>query len=148
MAPFFDKLERHRTLEVSIIRSTKINKVLKMIVKLDFIPRDEEFHFRERAMNILSSWKSVLDAEVTAEPASKEAKPTANGAHKEDEGDTPKLETEEEKEPEKTAKEDTADTPMPDAEAKNEAAEGDKAREQKQPAETKSAEEKAAEVAA
>ncbi|KAJ5218262.1 uncharacterized protein N7498_000361 [Penicillium cinerascens] len=135
MGTYFDKLEKHADLEVSIIRSTKINKVLKMIVKLNSIPRDEEFNFRHRAMNILSSWKAVLDSDTPA--GDKDFKPTANGSSKEDEGaDTPKLETEEEKEPESKAGND--DTPMPDADAdkpeeteKHEATQGDKPAEEK-----------------
>ncbi|KAJ5122823.1 hypothetical protein N7448_003956 [Penicillium atrosanguineum] len=114
MSTYFDKLEKHTDLEVSIIRSTKINKVLKMIVKLNTIPRDEEFNFRQRAMNILSSWKTVLDSDTPV--GDKDSKPTANGSSKEDDGaDTPKLETEEEKEPETKAA--SEDTPMPDVDA-------------------------------
>lgn len=114
MGPYFDKLEKHADLEVSIIRSTKINKVLKMIVKLNSIPRDEEFNFHHRAMHILSSWKAVLDSDTPA--ADKDSKPTANGGSKDDEGaETPKLETEEEKELDNKAGSD--DTPMPDADA-------------------------------
>lgn len=116
MATFFDKLEKHTDLEVSIIRSTKINKVLKMIVKLSTIPRDEEFKFRERSMNILSSWKNVLDAD-TPGPADKNEKPPANGSKEEDRVETPKLETEEEKEPESKSAKDDVDSPMPDADA-------------------------------
>lgn len=143
MATYFDKLEKHPDLEVSIIRNTKINKVLKMIVKLDTIPRDEEFQFRHRAMGILTSWKSVLESDAPA-PSDKEAKPTANGAHKDDDGaDTPKLETEEEKEPESKANE---DTPMPDAEKAKPEEAGES--ESKEPAEDKQAEEKTIEAAA
>ncbi|CEJ57561.1 hypothetical protein PMG11_06250 [Penicillium brasilianum] len=139
MAGYFDKLEKHSDLEVSIIRSTKINKVLKMIVKLDTIPRDEEFHFRHRAMGILTSWKSVLETDAPA-PSDKEAKPTANGAHKDDDAaDTPKVETEEEKETESKAAND--DTPMPDAEKADES-------ERKESAEDEKAKEKTVEAAA
>jgi len=116
MATYFDKLEKHTDLEVSIIRSTKINKVLKMIVKLNTIPRDEEFNFRQRAMSILSSWKNVLDAD-TPVPSEKTDKPAANGSKEEDGVDTPKLETEEEKEPESKSAKDDVDSPMPDADA-------------------------------
>lgn len=136
MAGYFDKLDKHADLEVSIIRSTKINKVLKMIVKLDTIPRDEEFHFRQRAMAILTSWKSVLETDAPV-PSDKEAKPTANGAHKNDDAaDTPKVDTEEEKEPESKAAND--DTPMTDAEKEE--------TDQTEPKET--AEEKTVEAAA
>lgn len=152
MATYFDKLEKHTDLEVSIIRTTKINKVLKMIVKLNTIPRDEEFNFRQRAMNILSAWKNVLDSDTPAASGEKDARPAANGVIKDDETvETPKLETEEEKEPETKATQD--DTPMADADAdkaapqatdasQKEITEGDK------PTEDKSAEEKTAEASA
>lgn len=147
MATYFEKLEKHADLEVSIIRSTKINKVLKMIVKLNSIPRDEEFNFRQRAINILSNWKNVLDTDAPAASSDKDAKSTANGASKDDEAvETPMLETEE-KEPE--TKPD--DTPMPDAANKAasqpEEAEKKKATEDK-PVEEKPAEEKTVEVSA
>ncbi|KAJ5919041.1 hypothetical protein N7466_009984 [Penicillium verhagenii] len=109
MATYFDKLEKHADLEVAIIRSTKINKVLKMIVKLNTIPRDEEFNFRSRAMNLLSSWKTVLEGDLPI-LTDKEDKPASNGASKDDEA----LET-----PAEDDKEDSKadDTPMPDAES-------------------------------
>lgn len=142
MSNFFSKLEAHSDLEVSIIRATKINKVLKMIVKLNTIPKDEEYHFRRRAIDILAKWKNLLESDTTPAPA-KESKPTANGVHKEDEGDesvdgkasvetptkTEKTDTEEkETTEEKPAKEESAaeskdqDTPMPDADAAEEKA--------------------------
>ncbi|GKZ39158.1 hypothetical protein AbraIFM66950_011967, partial [Aspergillus brasiliensis] len=124
MSNFFGKLEKHADLEVSIIRATKINKVLKMIVKLSSIPRDEEFQFRARAMSILSKWKNLLDADTTgpSDDKEKEDKPKANGIHKESSVETPaKGDTENEKEDEtKESKADTAepqDEPMPDADA-------------------------------
>jgi hypothetical protein len=63
MAGLFSKLEKIEDLEVSIIRETKIHKVLRMIVKLATIPRDEEFQFRKRAVDILSKWKNVLESD-------------------------------------------------------------------------------------
>lgn len=126
MANFFTKLEGHPDLEVSIIRKTRINKVLKMIVKLPFIPREEEFQFRRRAVNILGKWKNVLDADTAAAGAAEDKEKKANGVHKE-EDKTPvtptKTEAEEEKkgaEEKQTKEEDTSeplDEPMPDAEA-------------------------------
>ncbi|GIK07427.1 hypothetical protein Aspvir_003091 [Aspergillus viridinutans] len=164
MSSYFTRLEKVADdLEVSIIRATKINKVLKMIVKLNSIPRDEEFQFRRRAINILSKWKNVLDADTTTTPA----EPKANGAHKEDSVETPaKTETEGEKEEEeiKPAKQDSvepqdesmadvdvalekAEAPEPAKEAsEKEVPKTEEATEEK-PAEEK-AEEKAVEAAA
>jgi hypothetical protein len=160
MSSYFTRLEKvAEDLEVSIIRATKINKVLKMIVKLNSIPRDEEFQFRRRAINILSKWKNVLDADTTTTPA----EPKANGTHKEDSVETPaKTETEGEKDEEETKPaEEPQDESMADADAaleKAEAAEPAKEASEKEapkteeateekPAEEK-AEEKAVEAAA
>ncbi|KAF7594436.1 hypothetical protein BBP40_009256 [Aspergillus hancockii] len=120
MSGYFTKLENYQDLEVSIIRSTKINKVLKMIVKLSSIPRDEEFQFRRRAVDLLSKWKTVLDADTTPGPAEDKKKPKANGVHKEDSVDTPargdaEAEKEEESRPSKV---ETKDEEMTDADAK------------------------------
>ncbi|PGH01328.1 hypothetical protein AJ80_09018 [Polytolypa hystricis UAMH7299] len=97
MSGYIRKLESYQDLEVSIIRATKINKVLKAIIKLGSIPKDEEFNFRGRAVNILVKWKDVLGKDVpaavagpaagsetpAAESKKKEgSKPAANGVHK------------------------------------------------------------------
>ncbi|KAJ5566232.1 hypothetical protein N7535_007870 [Penicillium sp. DV-2018c] len=144
MAPYFDKLDKHADLEVSIIRSTKINKVLKMIVKLNSIPRDEEFNFRHRAMNILCNWKNVLDAD-TPGSADKEEKPAVNGESKstKDDVDSPMPDAPEENAPE-PEKEDGADTEM---QAEKPAEAEEKPVEEK-PVEEKPTEETAVEAAA
>lgn len=123
MSNYFTKLESYSDLEVSIIRHTKIHKVLRMIVKLSSIPRDEDFHFKQRAMDILSKWRNVLDSDTTGlgDEKEKETKPTANGLQKEGSAETPpKADTEEEKEvepkPEKEASQ-VPEEPMPDADA-------------------------------
>ena len=54
MSDYLKRLESYKDLGVSIILKTRIRKVLKMIVKLNFIPRDEEFQFRKRALDMLS----------------------------------------------------------------------------------------------
>src|SRR5436190_1167194 len=91
MSNYIQKLETYADLEVSIIRATKINKVLKAIIKLNTIPKDEEYDFRGRSMNILGKWKNQLDSSdlptagasaSAADEKSNDAKPTANGVHK------------------------------------------------------------------
>ncbi|KAL1958020.1 hypothetical protein VTO42DRAFT_5232 [Malbranchea cinnamomea] len=92
MSAHLRNLEAYDDLEVGIIRATKINKVLKGILKLNSIPREEEFNFRERCINILRKWKSLLESDVPAtkeegkeedKGEAKEAKPTENGVEKE-----------------------------------------------------------------
>jgi hypothetical protein len=113
MSGLFTKLEKINDLEVSIIRETKIHKVLRMIIKLPNIPRDEEFNFRKRALDILSKWSSVMDDRSTPAGDKKKEKsdnPKANGvrsAKSEKEDDT-KLDSPDQ------------DTPMPDVEEKTE----------------------------
>ncbi|EEQ84780.1 PWWP domain-containing protein [Blastomyces dermatitidis ER-3] len=83
MSNFIQKLESYVDLEVSIIRTTKINKVLKAIIKLNSIPKDEEFNFRGRSINILNKWKTLLDSDIPPpkekEEQEPEPKPKANG---------------------------------------------------------------------
>jgi hypothetical protein len=87
MSNFVKKLEHYEDLEVSIIRATKINKVLKALVKLNTIPRDEEFNFRKRSVELLGKWNKILGADSTeGEPSTtgeKDSKstPTTNGVH-------------------------------------------------------------------
>lgn len=88
MSNFITKLENYGDLEVSIIRSTKINKVLKALFKLNTIPKDEEFNFRSRSVELLARWNKALGAESTADDnagpsgVDKEEQPTTNGVHK------------------------------------------------------------------
>jgi hypothetical protein len=90
MSNFITKLENYGDLEVSIIRSTKINKVLKALIKLNTIPKDEEFNFKSRSVDLLGKWNKALGADSTAEDIAgppggeKEERPTTNGVHKDD----------------------------------------------------------------
>ncbi|CAG8952612.1 hypothetical protein HYFRA_00009718 [Hymenoscyphus fraxineus] len=60
MSEFVTKLEGYSDLEVSIIRGTKINKVLKAILKLTTIPKEEEFKFKQRSQSLLDKWNKLL----------------------------------------------------------------------------------------
>lgn len=66
MSEYIKKLEALPDLEVSIIRTTKINKVLKAILKLDKIPKEEEFHFKDRSQALLDTWNKLLASEGSA----------------------------------------------------------------------------------
>lgn len=78
MSEFITKLEGYSDLEVSIIRATKINKVLKGILKIEDIPKEAEFKFRERSTELLAKWNKILESDTPA-PASAQA----NGTSKE-----------------------------------------------------------------
>lgn len=91
MSEYITKLEGYADLEVSIIRVTKINKVLKGLLKLESIPKEEEFKFKERSAELLGKWNKILEKDTP-----NQATPQANGtAAKEEEinGDS-KLEAE------------------------------------------------------
>lgn len=87
MSEYITMLEDCRELEVSIIRVTKINKVLKAILKLESIPREEEFHFKDRSQVLLDKWNKLMANEAGSAPAatngvngkSEEKKAEANG---------------------------------------------------------------------
>lgn len=100
MSRFIDELKEHIDLEAEIIRSTKIHKVLKQMLKLDNIPREEEFKFIDRANVLLGHWNATLAKD--AQRAEGE-KPSA---------DQSKVTTDK-KEPDSAAKESSADAPAP-----------------------------------
>ena len=60
MDEFFKQLEAYTNLEPAIIRGTKIYKVLRGIVKLSSIPKEEEFQFKKRSNDLLASWHEAL----------------------------------------------------------------------------------------
>lgn len=60
MSEFVEKLEAYTDLDVSIIRQTKINKVLKAILKLPNIPLEHEYQFKLRSQNLLDNWNKLL----------------------------------------------------------------------------------------
>jgi peptidoglycan hydrolase CwlO-like protein len=94
MSDYIGTLEGYPDLEVSIIRATKINKVLKAILKLDNIPKEAEFQLKPRSQALLDKWNKLLasdsaPAAAATEPAngvngSKEAK--TNGVKEKSEG--------------------------------------------------------------
>lgn len=62
MSGFISKLEGYPDLECSMIRATKIHKVLKHILKLPEIPKDGEFQIRNRSKALLEVWGKVLES--------------------------------------------------------------------------------------
>ena len=77
MSEYVLKLEGYADLEVSIIRATKINKVLKAILKLNTIPKEEDFRFKPRSQTLLDKWNKLLASEQGTPAA---APATTNGA--------------------------------------------------------------------
>ncbi|EQL02922.1 PWWP domain-containing protein [Ophiocordyceps sinensis CO18] len=94
MSDYISVLENFVDLEVSIIRATKINKVLKAILKLESVPREEEFEFKKRSQSLLDKWNKLLAGDASGPPsattngvngAGEEKKSEANGVK--DEGE-------------------------------------------------------------
>ncbi|KAM0712479.1 hypothetical protein Q7P37_011575 [Cladosporium fusiforme] len=81
MGEFFGQLEKYDNLEPSIIRTTKIHKVLKAIVKLASIPKDEELGFKKRSADLLEIWNKRMEGEgeTAPKPAVEEKAPETNG---------------------------------------------------------------------
>lgn len=80
MSEYITKLEGFPNLEVSIIRTTKINKVLKAILKLENIPKEKEFNFKSRSQVLLNKWNELLAVDggaVAPAPAAKAVNGTA-----------------------------------------------------------------------
>lgn len=91
-ADYLAQLEAVPELEGPIIRSTKIHKVLKNILKLPEIPRDESFNFSKRCAVLLKAWEQTLakDGPPTSAVEPADGKPaTANGVSKSEDKDKP-----------------------------------------------------------
>src|SRR4051794_40255895 len=85
MGGYITKLEAFTDLEGSIIRTTKIHKVLRAIIKLSSIPRDEEFQFKKRSHDLLAIWNKILASEPetpTAASGTDKDGPATNGVGK------------------------------------------------------------------
>lgn len=81
MSDFLAKLETFPDLDVSIIRATKINKVLKAILKLESIPKEEEFRFKPRSQTLLDKWNILLASDGAPAPAAGSSSANANGVN-------------------------------------------------------------------
>ncbi|KAL8999679.1 MAG: hypothetical protein Q9169_001496 [Polycauliona sp. 2 TL-2023] len=100
MSEYLGELETFLDLEPNIIRSTKINKVLKAMIKIPSIPQDEIHQFKDRSLKILAEWNKTLsnepgnDASADKDEDTKEgaAAPTMNGTGKDTEDQAAKAE--------------------------------------------------------
>jgi hypothetical protein len=79
MGEFFGQLEKYDNLEPQIIRTTKIHKVLKAIVKLASIPKDEELGFKRRSADLLEIWNKRMEGDGEPAQKSDEKAPETNG---------------------------------------------------------------------
>lgn len=70
MAEFFTRLENFTEMDASILRATRIHKLPKAIMRLETIPREEEFDFKTRSAGLLDKWNKILADAPPAEGAS------------------------------------------------------------------------------
>ncbi|KAM5373823.1 hypothetical protein ACJZ2D_006785 [Fusarium nematophilum] len=128
MSEYITMLENFKDLEVSIIRQTKINKVLKAILKIESIPREDEFHFKDRSQTLLDKWNKLMASDAAVPSAATNGvngKAEAKPEEKKEESDGAKEDTEEpKKEPEQPKTEAEA---TPEASAGGEKSEKDEA---------------------
>ena len=106
MAEFFTRLEDFTEMDASILRATRIHKLPKAIMRLESIPREDEFNFKSRSTGLLEKWNKILadapPAEETSAPVNgaaeakdgNDAKTGANGTDKTEAKATPVAETE------------------------------------------------------
>ena len=71
-------LETYKDLESSILRKTKVHKLVKAMMRLSSIPMDEEFQFKQRSMDLLNQWTKTLNADpAPADDEKADEKPEA-----------------------------------------------------------------------
>lgn len=111
MSDFITLLEKFGDLEVSIIRTTKINKVLKAILRLDAVPREEEFQFKKRSQALLDKWNKLLASDTSANGVNGTSE--SHGESKKAESNGIKVDAESKPEHAAETKADKADTAEP-----------------------------------
>jgi hypothetical protein len=93
MNDYLKQLEDTKNLEAETIRKTKVHKVLKAIVKLESIPKEEEYNFKSRSQALLQQWSTALAAEDPAgEPSASVTIPATNGVKHDEKKDDAKPE--------------------------------------------------------
>jgi hypothetical protein len=89
MSDYLKQLEGHQDLEAEVIKKTKVHKVLKAIIKLNSIPKEEEYEFKKRSNELLTKWGGALAAETeTAGEAPAAVEPVTTNGVKHDEEKT------------------------------------------------------------
>jgi hypothetical protein len=56
------QVEGYEGITAEVLRVTKIGKVMRRVVQLPSIPRDDEFKFKERAEKLCEKWAAVFSA--------------------------------------------------------------------------------------
>ena len=56
----FKVVEEYDGMTAEHLRTTKIGKVMKRVMQLSEIPRDDEFHFKDRAEKLCAKWGAIM----------------------------------------------------------------------------------------
>ncbi|KAI8940287.1 hypothetical protein NX059_003988 [Plenodomus lindquistii] len=96
MSDYLTQLEALDDLQAEVIKKTKVNKVLKAILKLETIPLEEEYNFKKRSNDLLGKWNNVLasENEQTSATGAPSAELATNGANGDDEKKTESVQDE------------------------------------------------------
>lgn len=79
MSSYLKELEGIETPSETVIRGTRMRTVLRKIMKLEGIPREDELHIKERAKNLRTKWDTIYLKEHAADsPTSQPLSPTAS----------------------------------------------------------------------
>ncbi len=81
----FKTIEEYDGMTAEHLRTTKIGKVMKRVMQLLDIPRDDEFHFKERAEKLCAKWGAIMAGgdghkEASAGEGSEPAKENGDGS--------------------------------------------------------------------
>lgn len=68
----FKTVEEYDGMTAEHLRTTKIGKVMKRVMQLSDIPRDDEFHFKERAEKLCAKWGAIMAGGEAPKEASTE----------------------------------------------------------------------------
>lgn len=63
MSEFFTRLEKFTDMDASILKATRIHKVPKAILRMESIPKEDEFNFKTRSQKLLDQWNKLLAAD-------------------------------------------------------------------------------------
>ncbi|KAG8897611.1 hypothetical protein FRB99_008044 [Tulasnella sp. 403] len=74
----FHTVETYENLTIDYLQFSKIGKVMRRIASLQEIPRDDEFHFRDRAQTLVTKWQAII-AKAEQEAKDKESEAATNG---------------------------------------------------------------------
>lgn len=87
MNDYLKQLEDVKNLEAETIRKTKVHKVLKAILKIESIPKEDEYNFKTRCTALLTSWGKALAADESTGESS--VAPATNGVKHDEKKDAP-----------------------------------------------------------